>query len=964
MVIQLCKFYLDNSATQTIYFPTPFTQKPGLFFGMEYSVWGAGDGTRWPCQITEVTSTYFTITNPQSNMDPVIHWMAVKQGTGTIYGQAYKCEVKNLGTNWSSHQTMTYSGLGSTPICLCNLQTRNASSNKYSPNLGGSSSSTQIIFHIGINDQSSVYTAQNVSTAETCAFFAITKTNVANKMYLFEKGSASHVHGTSSNPVPIQNPICIGCSKNAGGDSLNLYANRITSHRTLWYIKEVPGRDGSHTGTENAYIMQMAGTTTGNSKPLLHFCANHASSTQGISDNANMATWYNISQRGAKYAVGYGSGSNRPTLKNDGNGKYVQFDASNSEYFKLPCPITWTMKDAESQATGGVTAFAVAKFKNMSTDNWPRIFEFGIPGTGSSTETKEGYTYYKAINEGTSGFGGTLHGNASKQSGYVSLTTNGNSQNGQIEYTGIYPGNRMYTTFDTWIGGGNGADAVWFYWGATTRPTSEDGGGGAYLFAIDEYGSNELQLEWNGGRLETKTMGNIDDGQWHSWAIEWESNTIKIWRDGNLEITKNDSARTLNTNSKIGWGGRTGGLNNHHRVRNMKLWVSSENGTGYIDNGNPSTETIMLARNGTGSQMRFQSKNPTTQYDTTNSPASGSWGVYSVRYDNYSRTCTMATNATTFTPTETTQNYMDNRTTTNNIIGGDVDIGNFSDIDLRELIIWDDCLSTTQIADINAHLVNKWNIGVPTQTTAYSDLLAWYQCEESSGSTLADSKGSHNMTLYNSAWYTHVSDSVDGGERSIEFSRSSNTKAYDSSSLSYGLAKLSNLGSININQFTISCWTKFTQTSYHGTLWQFSSPSSYHQVFFRLAYIVDGGGYWSVLQRYKETSSSTNYNDAVETSSGAVNYHNDVWHNLVVTKSGNTTSDTLKLYINGSLVGSTNLTNSGGKDFSGKIDHLAFGAGWHYNKWNWWSKAMKTDDYRIYNRALTASEVTELYATQ
>ena len=64
------------------------------------------------------------------------------------------------------------------------------------------------------------------------------------------------------------------------------------------------------------------------------------------------------------------------------------FVDSNSEYFKLPCPITWTMKDAESQATGGVTAFAVAKFKNMSTDNWPRIFEFGIPGTGTSTETK------------------------------------------------------------------------------------------------------------------------------------------------------------------------------------------------------------------------------------------------------------------------------------------------------------------------------------------------------------------------------------------------------------------------------------------------------------------------------------------------------------------------------------------------------------------------------------------------
>ena len=46
---------------------------------------------------------------------------------------------------------------------------------------------------------------------------------------------------------------------------------------------------------------------------------------------------------------------------------------------------------------------------------------------------------------------------------------------------------------------------------------------------------------------------------------------------------------------------------------------------------------------------------------------------------------------------------------------------------------------------------------------------------------------------------------------------------------------------------------------------------------------------------------------------------------------------------------STNLTNSGGKTWG--FDNLTFGTGWHYNKWNWWSKAMKTDDYRIYNAA-------------
>lgn len=199
------------------------------------------------------------------------------------------------------------------------------------------------------------------------------------------------------------------------------------------------------------------------------------------------------------------------------------------------------------------------------------------------------YVYYKALDEGTSGFTGTIYGSATKLSGYVSLTSNVYSQSGQIEYN-LYPGNRMYAAFDTWSGGGNGADAIYFYWGATSRPTHEEASSVAYIFAIDEFNNNELQLVWNGTRLYTKSIGNIDDSTWHSWAVEWINNTITVWRDGVFQFTKIDSARTLSTNSKIGWGGRTGGQNNHHRVRNMKIYTgdnyygSNEDCT-YIKNG-------------------------------------------------------------------------------------------------------------------------------------------------------------------------------------------------------------------------------------------------------------------------------------------------------------------------------------------------------------------------------------------
>ena len=166
------------------------------------------------------------------------------------------------------------------------------------------------------------------------------------------------------------------------------------------------------------------------------------------------------------------------------------------------------------------------------------------------------------------------------------------------------------------------------------------------------------------------------------------------------------------------------------------------------------------------------------------------------------------------------------------------------------------------------------------------------------------------------------------------------------------------LGSINPNCYTISTWVKFTNNSHHRTIWQFNRTGHY-ATFHRLSYICDGGGYWHFQTDYKETSSGTRWVDALSTTSGAVNYADGVWHNVVITKSGNTSSDVCKFYADGSLVTSFTLTNSGGKSWG--FNSLTFGSGWHYNKWNWWSKAMKTDDYRIYNAALSADQVSELF---
>jgi hypothetical protein len=190
---------------------------------------------------------------------------------------------------------------------------------------------------------------------------------------------------------------------------------------------------------------------------------------------------------------------------------------------------------------------------------------------------KNGSSYYLAINNSIDNFGGTIYERATKENGYVSLTTNVNSINGQLQFDNIHSGNRIYATFQTWIGGGSGADALYFYWAATARPWMEEIDSRGYNFAIDTY-SNQLQLRAADKLIYTKSMYNLDDSQWHSWTVEMKEGVVSVWRDNNLQFTRENSL-TISNSTFIGWGARTGGLNNHHRVRNMKVWISSNDGT-------------------------------------------------------------------------------------------------------------------------------------------------------------------------------------------------------------------------------------------------------------------------------------------------------------------------------------------------------------------------------------------------
>lgn len=170
---------------------------------------------------------------------------------------------------------------------------------------------------------------------------------------------------------------------------------------------------------------------------------------------------------------------------------------------------------------------------------------------------------------------GNLAGNAtfSESNQYVQLTEAVNDQSGRLEYTGSL-GSSFDVSFEHQTGGAtgaDGADAVYFYWGASSVPDHEEETIGGYLLAVDEFSSNMLQLWFDGTLLSQIDPGyTIDDAAWHTIRIVQESTTIKVYAGGTLKITYNDVTRQLGGN-KYGWGARTGGYNNYHRIRSLFL---------------------------------------------------------------------------------------------------------------------------------------------------------------------------------------------------------------------------------------------------------------------------------------------------------------------------------------------------------------------------------------------------------
>ena len=157
--------------------------------------------------------------------------------------------------------------------------------------------------------------------------------------------------------------------------------------------------------------------------------------------------------------------------------------------------------------------------------------------------------------------------------GYVQLTNNTGNQYGQL-YWNINPGNSFSCTFDFYVGGGSGADELGFYIFGTSPPSSTasySNPSNGYVIVYSEYTGNII-LYYNGVSLITYTVSSLGNSTWQTTNISFIRNTFRISLNGQMIINYTDTTnRNISANSYMGFNACTGGSNNFHRIRNMRI---------------------------------------------------------------------------------------------------------------------------------------------------------------------------------------------------------------------------------------------------------------------------------------------------------------------------------------------------------------------------------------------------------
>ena len=174
---------------------------------------------------------------------------------------------------------------------------------------------------------------------------------------------------------------------------------------------------------------------------------------------------------------------------------------------------------------------------------------------------------------------------------YVVLTPAVDGRAGWLVYD-LRPPKSWYCRFEFWTGNGDGADAVYLSVYDDVYPTRyndmrEDIVRGGYHFTFDEYQSRMAFTKStvdNGPSIAEVRVPRsyFMNGKWHVAEIWfWWENGKACCRmrldNGVYELKKacdpNPQPNALACKGYIIFGGRTGGMNNEHRIRNIYFYI-------------------------------------------------------------------------------------------------------------------------------------------------------------------------------------------------------------------------------------------------------------------------------------------------------------------------------------------------------------------------------------------------------
>jgi len=206
-------------------------------------------------------------------------------------------------------------------------------------------------------------------------------------------------------------------------------------------------------------------------------------------------------------------------------------------------------------------------------------------------------------------------------------------------------------------------------------------------------------------------------------------------------------------------------------------------------------------------------------------------------------------------------------------------------------------------------------------TSLASGLLAYWGLNEGNGTQIYDSSGNN----YNGKWSGTLGSQWTTGKIGNAGNFSSNT--YTSMLLAF-----------NVADVTISAWFKTTSNSEFIFYTQSNNPLVYMEVGPTTA-----GGTANKLVSYFRTNSGS-----VLVASGATTINDGNWHFGVIVR--NATTQTVKIYVDGSLDSTTSYTDTGAiTTSSAALSGLTY------------SFSGSIDEVGVWSRALSAAEISTLY---